>query len=119
MSTTATNGRFGTAIVLLIALSFGCLSAAQFVRPLQGITHSDSPGLATFHLKLTRHAIEEVSPGGPEPPVLRLFATGLLTDLVAPLFLSLDKLRLANVWPEFGQIRHRRVLPSSDDPDLP
>jgi hypothetical protein len=118
VKTTATKGRFATAIVLLIALSFGCLTAVQFVRPLQGLTHSDSPGLATFHLKFTRHAIEEVSPGGPEP-VLRLLATGLLTDLIAPLFESPGKFRLANIWPEFGQIRHRRVLPSSDDPDLP
>jgi hypothetical protein len=109
------KNRFATAVVLMMAVSFGLLSLARYTRPLK-VSHPRSLASTDARPHLTRNAIEEVSPTGP-----RLTASGWSTR--SPV--ALDEIRThlqltvvsAGIWPESGQIQHRRIpAPSPDAP---
>jgi hypothetical protein len=97
-----------------MAVSFGLLSLAKYTRPL-GFSHPHSSALANTRLHLTRNTIEEVSPTGPRlralaAPVGRLLAGLDAIQMARPAVLA------AGIWPESGQIQHRRIpAPSPDD----
>jgi len=114
VSKSTDKSRLATAVVVLMAVSFGLLSLAKYTRPL-GSSYPHSSALATARLHLTCRAIEEVSPTGPRlralaTPVGRLLVSLDATQIPRPAVLA------AGIWPESGQFQHRRIpAPSPDD----
>ncbi|MGO9059355.1 MAG: hypothetical protein ACLQU2_18505 [Candidatus Binataceae bacterium] len=117
MNQSTDKGRFVSATVLLIALSFGLLSLAQYARPLHHLSHAHCCALAHARLNLTRNVIEEVSPTPPRLPAPAWLSKRLLVSLVAPRIVPGQAVPTADVWPESGPIQRRRIPASSpDDP---
>jgi hypothetical protein len=117
VSKSTDKNRLATAVVVLMAVSFGLLSLAKYTRPLLRLSHSHSFAFANARLHLTRNAIEEASPTGSRLRALASPAKRLLVGLEATQMLLRPVVITIGIWPESGQLQHRRIPASSpDDP---
>ncbi len=103
-------------MALAVLSCFCILSSAQYTRPLGDLAGSHASTVSVQHPRLTRHALEEVSPRGPDQPMQPIAASVLL---LAGVIASLNRLRRVErvaplVWPT--QMRRRLLPRSADDP---
>jgi len=114
VSKSTDKSHLATAVVVLMAVSFALLSLTKYTRPL-GPSHLHSTALAQARLHLSCRAIEELSPTGSRlrasaSPIRRLLAGVDATPMPRRMVVA------AEIWPESGQIQHRRIpAPSPDD----
>jgi len=107
----------GTVGLLVVATSFCVLSMTQAARPLCCAHFSRTASLGAQQLRLTRHALQEVSPRATQPRAPQ--ATRLLHVVVAAQRHALARTTtFVPLWPIDNWPAHRRVpAPSSDTPD--
>jgi hypothetical protein len=106
------------AMVLVIALLFGLLSSAQYTRFLCSLSSARICSFTNPRLGLTRYAIKEVGPSKPELAAISVFALGSLPGIDTCRTPLRPAAAVRKVWPQPGQIQHRRIpARSPDDPD--
>jgi hypothetical protein len=111
------KGRLATALILVIAVSFGLLRTAQCARALRALARAQACADTHRNLGFGAHAIVLMGPSAPQLPRL---ARGqwLRPGVDGGQGLSDPAVAAAHSWPENGRSLHRRIPdPSPDDPD--
>jgi hypothetical protein len=105
-------------LALSVLSCFCIFSYTQYTRPLDDLADVHASAVSVHHPRLARHALEEVSPRGPDLPALPIAARVLLLPTVIALLNRLRRVETeAAVRPDPGARMRRRLLPRlADDP---